>query len=91
MRESKASQLLRRWCEQNTQQELADKLSRRIGKRVHQATVSGWSRGSYAPSGPIMVALREELGIEFGWWLEAPEPSASVDSLPPPPDDADAA
>jgi hypothetical protein len=59
---SRASIAIRRWTNANTQNALADRLTKRLGRKVPQSTVSSWSRGR-VPEAQAMLALQEELGI----------------------------
>lgn len=88
MRYTRGAEHVRQWTEDHSQAELAERVSRRLGRKVHQPTVSAWALGKNQPSGVAMVALHEEIGTELGWWLEAMPLPPHLDSgrLPPDPD-----
>lgn len=68
---------------------VAERLSRRLGRRVHQSTVSHYASGAYTPRGPMMVAIQVEFGVPLSAWTEAPTgaaPSESTTSLSSPDD-----
>jgi transcriptional regulator with XRE-family HTH domain len=75
---TKASEVVRSWLDQHTQQELADLIGERIGRKVRQSTISAIKRGEATPRGDIMSALHEELQISIGWWSEPVAPSSEV-------------
>jgi transcriptional regulator with XRE-family HTH domain len=89
---TKASEYVRTWLETGTQQELANVIGERIGRKVCQSTISAIKRGEATPRGDIMSALHAELQIDIGWWSEpaldappmAPPSSVSVSDIEDP-------
>ncbi len=77
MAATRASSFIAQWLESppegehRTQAILAEKVSEKLGRRLHQATISAIVRGEQVPRGDLMAALHATLGVEFGWWLEA--------------------
>ncbi len=67
---SRASEFVRSWLQDHTQQGLADVISRRVGRKVCQSTISAIKRGEATPRGDIISALHAELQIEVDWWSE---------------------
>ncbi len=67
---TRASELIRAWLRDHTQQELADVISERVGRPIAQSTISAIKRGEATPRGDIMSALHAELCIDIGWWSE---------------------
>ena len=63
------------WLEQETAQEshtqeiLAERLSRHLGRTVSQSTVSLIARGKQQPRADLVAAFRVELGIDVEAWL----------------------
>jgi transcriptional regulator with XRE-family HTH domain len=67
----------------NRQLDLAKKVSEKIGRPVHQSTVSGWATGRHMPQGEAMLALQQIAGIPLESWLEPPvEDPIPFDSAP---------
>lgn len=62
---------VRKFLANHTQKDLAERISRRLGRKVYQATVSAYALGKFIPRGPIMVALREIVGADFDDWERA--------------------
>lgn len=50
-----------------TQEQLAARVGRRIGKTLTQAASQGWLTGSIPRDLTTMTALADELGVDAGW------------------------
>lgn len=81
----RAVELLRMWLETETQVELAARLTAKVGRNVAQGQISRYAAGIDMPSGQIMAAMHDEIGIPISSWYEkshtplsaAPEISAT--------------
>jgi hypothetical protein len=70
---SLGSQMLQKFIDAGSRQtDVASRVSHRLGRDVHQTTISGWATGRHAPQGPAMVALLEIAGIPIEAWLSPP-------------------
>jgi hypothetical protein len=72
MRKSRGAELLRAALDETTQEAFAERVSARLGRTIHQATISSWAHERYTPRGDALIALQEIAGIEIGEWLRPP-------------------
>ena len=66
----RAIELLRVWLENGTQVELAARLKAKVGRNVAQGQISRYAAGIDMPSGQIMAAMHDEIGIPISSWYE---------------------
>jgi len=66
----RAIELLRVWLENGTQVELAARLTAKVGRNVAQGQISRYAAGIDMPSGQIMAAMHDEIGIPISAWYE---------------------
>ncbi len=66
----RAIELLRVWLENGTQVELAARLTAKVGRNVAQGQISRYAAGIDMPSGQIMAAMHDEIGIPISSWYE---------------------
>ncbi len=84
MRPSRASEALCTWLRGRSEKEprnqtiLAERLSRYLGRRIYQGTISSIARGMYNPGRDLIAAFHAELGINPQWWSEAAPKTAPL-------------
>jgi hypothetical protein len=54
-----------------TQEELAERLSRRAGFRIRQGTVNKWVTGACMPRPKMAVLIEQETGVSIGCMTRA--------------------
>lgn len=76
---TRGSQLLQNHLDAgNRQADVAAKVSEKVGRPVHQSTVSGWATGRHMPQGPMMLALFDIAGIPLEAWMTPPEKESPI-------------
>ena len=59
---SRGAAKLRAWVVAHTQAALAEALTKRLGKRIHQGTISAWTIGRNVPRATTLAAIEAATG-----------------------------
>lgn len=76
-RPTRAARALRAVCDEKTQTVVAREISRRLRRRIQQASVSEWVLGKCRPRPDVMRILEVLYDIEIAWWYEVASKSAA--------------
>lgn len=84
-RETRGSQLLTKVLQDTRQEAVAEAISRALGRKIHQSSVSSWATWRHMPQGQAMVAMQRLYGIPVDSWAMPPakESDPGVDEEEP--------